>query len=392
MGKICLNSNLIYGVDSCAQLPNYISENLLEYKLILVVDRNVLNNSKYVKSIVQELVNKKFDLQIFEYSYNGEPTYEYLDKVADELSISNMFNLAIIAIGGGSAIDFAKGLAILNSNEGPSVIYRGFPTSLNKPAKLIAIPTTAGTGTEVTYNAVFTQASESRKLGINYHLNYPILSILDPKCVINAPRNVIAHSGMDALVHALEGFSSLKSDLFSRNFSRQAFHLLKDNLLDFYNDPSDIYSAENVQLGASLAMFGLQNSGGGITGSLSYFLGAQYGVPHGLAGGVILPFVVEIIHNKNLKIWSELYEYSEAEASQAIESSLKTVHTINAIARSVQVLPSALKSYGCYGQDFIQKYKAYCEKDLIGALELMPVSVSEDELMTIGFKLGSMEN
>jgi hypothetical protein len=102
--------------------------------------------------------------------------------------------------------------------------------------------------------------------------------------------------------------------------------------------------------------------------------------------------VVEIIHNKNSKVWSELYAHSEVEASQAIESSLKTVQTIKAITRSMQVLPSALKSYGCYGQDFIQKYKDYCDKDLIGALELMPVSVSEDELMTLGFQLGSMED
>src|SRR6202011_2395653 len=156
------------------------------------------------------------------------------------------------------------------TNPGEAIKYRGFPTDIAAPLPTIAVPTTAGTGSEVAFNAVFTDEREQKKLGITSLLNYPVVSILDPLCIVGAPRSVIVSSGLDALVHTLEGFTSSKATSVSRVFSREAFRRIIGHLARLADDTNSLSDAQEMQVGAAFAMLGMANSSSGIAGAMSY--------------------------------------------------------------------------------------------------------------------------
>jgi alcohol dehydrogenase class IV len=215
-----------------------------------------------------------------------------------------------IGIGGGSVIDFAKGLSTVLVNPGNAVLYKGFPEKIRPPLPTIAVPTTAGTGSEVTYNAVFTDNSTQKKLGINTRLNYPVLAILDPVLTVNSPLSVTVSSGMDALVHTLESYAAVQSNTMNRIFAREAFRYIFNNLFLVKNDPGNVGVRSKIQFGAYLAGISLINSGSGPAGALSYPLGVHFKVPHGLAGAVFIPHIVR--HNVERGYdYSELYDLIE---------------------------------------------------------------------------------
>lgn len=138
-------------------------------------------------------------------------------------------------------------------NPGKAINYRGFPTDINIPLPVIAIPTTAGTASEVTFNAVFINLEEKKKLGINTTHNFPALAILDPRVLLGCPKGVTLSSGMDALTHALESYVACQSNYLTRIFAREAFKLIFINLPKVLKDSQDIVAWADMQMGAYLA-------------------------------------------------------------------------------------------------------------------------------------------
>jgi alcohol dehydrogenase class IV len=219
-----------------------------------------------------------------------EPDYDYLEEFRGlpEADLDLM-----VGIGGGSTLDLAKALSVLVSNPGPAISYRGFDLVERPGVPLVAVPTTAGTGSEVTPNAVFTDLAEGRKLGINTSLYLPKLAVLDPLLTLSCPRSVTVSAGLDALVHAVESFVAAGATPFSRVYSREAFRLLVPNLSRAVERPDDVEARFRLQLAAFYAGAALMNSGAGPAGALSYPLGVRFGVAHGLAGGFFLVPVAE---------------------------------------------------------------------------------------------------
>lgn len=282
--KFELQTKAIFGVREVNNLFTYIKE--LGYKKPgFVVDENVINE-EYGCNVWNE-IKKTNRLLLYD---SGEPTYELLEECRP-------FGYdCMVGIGGGSVIDFAKGLALLATNSNPAIEYRGFPKDINKPLPVIAVPTTAGTGSEVTYNAVFID-KDKKKLGINTPLNYPTLAILDPKLIQSCPKAVMVSSGMDALTHAIESFGATKSTSITRALSVTAMHLLMYYLpmIESKNRTS-LKVCSKLQQAAYMAGIALPNSGSGPAGAMSYILGPQFNVPHGLAGAIFLPHVIQ--HNE----------------------------------------------------------------------------------------------
>jgi len=278
----------------------------------IIVDAGI-SRQTYIRSILTAIEqDRSFSPIIWEYNLGTEPDYDSLDRVKtiflDEQGA--VLTDCFIGIGGGSAIDFAKGLATVVVNPGAARRYKGFPKNLKPSLPIIAIPTTAGTGSEVTFNAVFTDHMEKRKLGINTINNFPILAILDPLLTLTCPQSVTSSSGMDALVHTIESHSAIQSTPMSRIFSREAFRHVYNGLVSVASMPDDLESRSKIQFGAYLAGIALMNSGSGPAGALSYPLGVHFKVPHGTAGGVFLPYIV--YHNvMNGYDYSELYDLME---------------------------------------------------------------------------------
>jgi alcohol dehydrogenase len=300
-----VKTNAKFGAEKALRLAQYLKELSLSRPGI-IVDGGIAG-LEYPKKIIATLEkDPNISAKIWVYDLRHEPDYDSLDRIkaifldASGKPVTDCF----IGIGGGSVLDFAKGLATVVVNPGKAVQYKGFPTGIVPSLPTIAIPTTAGTGSEVTYNAVFTDNDAKRKLGINTRNNYPALAILDPLFTVNSPMSVAVSSGMDALVHTLETYMAVQANPMSRIFSREAFFMLFNNLPWVKDAPGDVDVRAKVQYGAYLAGIALINSGSGVAGALSYPLGVHYKVPHGIAGAVFIAHVVQ--HNVKAG-----YDYSE---------------------------------------------------------------------------------
>ena len=307
-----LKTKIRFGVGIAANLGRYLKE--LSFKRIGIIIDSGISNQKYVKEILENIQETGFDkVKVWEYNLNAEPDYDSLDKVKLKFLDKNQKPTVecFVGIGGGSVMDLAKGLSTLMTNPGKAITYRGFPMGINPSLPTIAVPTTAGTGSEVTYNAVFIDKKDKKKLGINTMYNFPVYAILDPKLTLSCPKSVTVSSGIDALVHTLESYAARQSNPLTRAFAKEAFNLIFNNLHNVLNDPENIEIRAKLQLGAYLAGISLINSGSGPAGALSYPLGVFFKVPHGLAGGVFLSHIVE--HNvKNGYDYGELYDLIES--------------------------------------------------------------------------------
>ena len=309
--KFNLKTRARFGAGSATKLGEYLKELSFE-RIGIIVDSGV-HNTDYGKKVLKSVENQRFDtVKVWVYDLGGEPDYDSLDKIKPIFMGKNSTPLVdcFVGIGGGSVIDFAKGLATLVVNPGKAIEYRGFPESLNPSLPTVAVPTTAGTGSEVTYNAVFINLADKKKLGINTMYNFPVLAILDPNLTLSCSKSVTVSSGMDALVHTLESYAARQSNPLTKIFARGAFKLIFNNLSKVLGDPKNIEIRANLQLGAYLAGISLVNSGSGPAGALSYPLGVHFRVPHGYAGGVFLPHIIKFNVEKGYD-YSELYDLIE---------------------------------------------------------------------------------
>ncbi|MGA1870267.1 MAG: iron-containing alcohol dehydrogenase [bacterium] len=298
-----LHTNMRFGEGISRNIVQYLTE--LGFKNIGIIIDKAIVNLEITNQVIENLNNASIAFKIYE-NIVSEPNYDYLDEFKKNF-INQRFQ-ALIGIGGGSTLDLSKGIATLLANPGPAIQYRGFPELQNKPLPVIAIPTTSGSGSEVTYNAVFTDAKQKKKLGINSEYNYPVMAIIDPLFTVSCPKSVTISSGADALVHTLESYVHKNHTPFSRILSKGAFQLLFNNLMLILNNLDDINIRSNLALGAYLAGSALINAGPGPSGAFSYPLGAVYKVPHGYAGAVFLAHITRINVEKGYRDYAELFD------------------------------------------------------------------------------------
>lgn len=298
-----LTTNVFFGKGVSESAGNKV-RSLGFSRAAVLLDSAVINQTP-VKKVLDSLVSAGVHIDLHN-NHAVEPSYDDLELVKKTFEGRNCD--VVVGIGGGSTLDLAKGLAVLLRNEGPALSFRGFPTLLNNPIPVIAFPTTAGTGSEVTFNAVFTDTNEKKKLGINSTLNFPVAAFLDPMLTLECPLSVSVSSGADAMVHALESFVHRRHTPLSRVFSVNAFALLFHNLKKLPSHLADLDVRAGLQLGAYEAAIALMNSGSGPSGALSYPLGVHHKVPHGLAGALFLPSVTWFNVRAGYSDYSILYD------------------------------------------------------------------------------------
>jgi alcohol dehydrogenase len=210
----------------------------------------------------------------------------------------------ILAVGGGSTIDVAKAVGILATNEGPIHRYAGAQTFSNPPLPLIAIPTTAGTGSELSHSCVITDSASGLKMSIrNAVLNRAKVAILDPAGLTSLPENIAAHAALDAFVHAQESYVSLKANPITDAVNLHAIELIAKNIRPFVSNRSNSQAGLNMLCAASLAAMGFSNTGVGNVHCMARFIGAYFHVSHGLSNAICLPHVARF----NLKASREKF-------------------------------------------------------------------------------------
>ncbi len=199
----------------------------------------------------------------------------------------------VIGLGGGSALDTAKAIAVLATNQGQVSDYVGLDRVPKAGLPTILIPTSAGTGSEVTFTAVFTNRKTRTKGGINSRFLYPTVALLDPELTLTLPPQITAQTGMDALTHAMEAYTSNKANPLSDLVAEKAIALIGGSLKKAVQKGNDINARENMLLGSLLAGLALANAGVTAVHAMAYPLGAFFNIPHGLANAVLLPYVLE---------------------------------------------------------------------------------------------------
>lgn len=306
-----------------------------------------------------------------------EPTYDYLDE-ARKLFMDQRID-AFIVVGGGSALDLGKALSLLVTNRSPAIEYRGFNLAKNPGPPVIAIPTTAGTASEVTPNAVFTDTREQRKFGINTDLYIPKLVILDPVMTVSCPRGVTISSGMDALVHSHESFVSKRATPITRMFALEAFRLLANALPKVVDAPGDLEQRGRVLLGSYLAGTALFNSSAGPAGAMSYPLGVHQKVPHGLAGAVFLPGVVQHNVDRGYTGYATLYAQIEGQPAVADDAAASRAFAVwmRDLADRFDI-PRTLDGFG-FTRDHIETFVTQAQL-LKGAFDMNPVPYTLDDV------------
>jgi alcohol dehydrogenase len=279
---------IIFGNGSILTLTSHIKEFHAQNPL-LVIDKN-LAKTDLLEKIANVLIPGGIKFTVYD-KVEPEPPIELADEGA-KIAVKNKCDI-VIGIGGGSAMDVAKAIAVLATNKGSAVDYLG----LNKVPKpglpKIMIPTTAGTGSEVTFTAVFVRKNLKKKEGMNSPYLYPELALLDPELTLSLPPVPTAQTGLDALCHAIESYTSVNSSPVSEMFSLEAIALIAENLRTCVHDGKNIVARERMLLRSLYAGIGLANAGVTAVHSLSYPLGGKYGVGHGLANTMMLLAVMD---------------------------------------------------------------------------------------------------
>ncbi len=278
---------IVFGNGSFQQLPEHIRE--LQAKRPLIVLDKQLAATGMKEQVVELLKKSGMDCQIFD-KVDPEPKISLADEGA-KLALKAKCDI-IVGIGGGSAMDVAKAIAVLAANKGKAVDYLGLNKVPGPGLPSIMIPTTAGTGSEVTFTSVFVRPDLKRKEGMNSPFLYPDLALLDPLLTVSLPPGPTASTGIDALCHAIESYTSINASPISELLSLEAIALISENLRTAVHDGTNIAAREKMLLGSLYAGLGLANAGVTAVHSLSYPLGGRYGIPHGLANTVLLPHVM----------------------------------------------------------------------------------------------------
>jgi alcohol dehydrogenase len=199
----------------------------------------------------------------------------------------------LVGVGGGSAMDTAKGVSLRTANPGPVQRYFGVELVPATGVPMILVPTTAGTGSEVTPNAIFDDAERRLKAGIVSYRLFAAAAIVDPELTVGVPPAVTAASGLDALTHAIESYVAVKASPLTDLYALEAIRLIGANLAAAVARGSDAGARHGQALGSYLAGVAITNAGTGLCHAMAYPLGSAYHVPHGLANALLLPAVLE---------------------------------------------------------------------------------------------------
>jgi len=264
--------------------------NSLNCKRPLIVTDGMMVQLGYVARLQQSLEAASITADIFQDTL-PEPTVSSIQAGVDKVRDGNYDS--IIAIGGGSPIDSAKAIAILGKYGGVMRDYK-FPRVVNEPGlPIIAIPTTAGTGSECTKVTIITDETNDEKMlcvGIGF---MPTAALVDYSLTLSLPPRTTADTGIDALTHAMEAYVSKKASLYSDSQAIAAMKLLAPNLRKAFQDGSDQKAREEMMLGATLAGVAFSNASVALVHGMSRPIGAFYHVPHGLSNAMLLPMVTE---------------------------------------------------------------------------------------------------
>ncbi len=303
---------MVSGENSTDKIPEILKEKGIDTVLV-VTDKGIVN-LKLHENLLKVLKDNKIKYFLYDKTVPN-PT---IANIEEGVNIYKENNCAgIITIGGGSPMDCAKGIGARIANPNKTITkMRGLLKVKNKLPLLIAIPTTAGTGSETTVAAVITDGDTHEKYAINDPKLVPDYAVLDPKLTLSLPASLTATTGMDALTHAVEAYIGNSNTKETKQNAVMAVKLIFRNLSKAVKNGGDVEARENMQKAAFMAGVAFTRAYVGNVHSLAHALGGEYSVPHGLANAILLPRVLEF-YGKS--IYKKIYKLCD-------EAEILTIH------------------------------------------------------------------
>lgn len=349
MSSFSINTKIFFGKNSTNEVFSFLSSINLN-KLAFVIDSN-LREVVAFNNLIEEFESIGKGIYRVEYiDANEEPTYDYLDQVAEKFR--DEVPDVLLGVGGGTILDLTKGIGILLKNPGKAIEYRGMDLVKKIGVPVVCYPSTAGTGSEVTHTASFIDAKSKTKLGINGRNVAPICGVIYPELTFTCPKKVTMGSGLDAMLHAIEAVSARTATPLTSMLGSKAFSILYSNFRKVISEPNNYNAREGMLLGSYYAGIAMMNAGGGPASGISYPLGVHYGVPHGIAGGIFLPHVFDYNVNNEYLGYAEVYDQlPDAEHNLDIkEKSIDFLKKVDLLYSDICV-PKKLSDWGWHDID-----------------------------------------
>jgi len=317
-------------------------------KVLLVCDPGIAQ-AGLAERVEKALKAEGLDYEVFD-QVELEPSTENVEKAAEIVRGSGCD--VLIGLGGGSSLDVAKGAAVLATGGGSIRDYMGIELVPGPGLPTVLIPTTAGTGAEVTLNAIYTLKDEQVKKGVVSRYLRAAVAIVDPELTLTCPPRVTAATGMDALVHAIESYTAVRATMHTDMYALKAVRLIGRALRRAVFAGHDLEARTAMAWGSFLAGVSLANAGVGAVHALAYPLGGRFHVSHGVANALLLPYVLEFNAladlDKFADIAAALGEPVSARAPR--EAALQVVKAVRELSSDLG-LPQRLREVGVAPED-----------------------------------------
>lgn len=368
MDNFSLKPDIKFGEDSLDFLKTQ------KFKRYFIVTDKVMVSLKFVDKIIEKL-GSNICVKIFS-DVTPNPTVESVEKAVKEMLVFNPE--CIIALGGGSPIDACKAMLYFGDKVKDELKEN------SEKIKFIAIPTTSGTGSEVTSYSVLTAGD--KKIALSNDSMLPDIALLNPLFMETLPKKVIADTGIDVLTHSLEAYVSKKSNPFTNSMAIEAIKLVYKYLVPHYNDSKILIPRENIQYASCLAGIAFNNSSLGINHSIAHTLGAKLHISHGRANGIVMPYVIDVNTNA-YNLYSKIAEELKLPAS-SVEEGKKSFKIYVEILKEKLEIPKCLKDLGIPFEEYkslIPEFICDIKNDI--CTEYSPNTLSDEEYIKLLLKI-----
>lgn len=347
MYEFATSNKIIFGRGAFESLKEEID--VLGKKALIVTGKKSIKESG-IKERLEEILSSKGISWVYFDGIQSDPDVELVDE-GRKVARDNGCDF-VIGIGGGSSIDVAKAIAVLFDKPLPTIEYIGGKKIGKKGIPCIAIPTTAGTGSEVTKNSVLTDRNRNAKRSLRENVVIPDIAIVDPLLTLTLPSDITAWTGLDALVQAVESYVSKGANVLTDPIASQATRLIMKNILKAVRDGNDVEAREGMSIGSLMAGIALANARLGAVHGLAHPLGLNYRIHHGLICGVLLPSVIRFNMPVAERKYAELYRFIEPSGWQMSERdcAFKFLESVEKLLNELSI-PRRLRDFGVKEED-----------------------------------------
>jgi len=348
------NPLIVFGDDALEHLSGIQGK-----RALIVTDRNIAKLG-FAERVGNELAKAGLEYQVFD-EVEPDPSVQTI-KHGGQVALDYQPDW-LIGLGGGSSIDAAKAIWVLYArpDQEPDAINPSEFLNLRQKAHMIAIPTTSGTGAEVTSIIVVTDVEGQRKTGVMSQEVVPDIAILDTSLVMGLPPQITGDTGMDALTHAIEGYTSNWRSDFTDGPALIAIKRIFEYLPRAYNNGSDAEARMHMMHAATLASMSFGNAMAGLAHSLGHALGGLFHTPHGRAVGLFLPYTMEYLAKATSNLYAEIAHFIGISNGSDLEATQALIDRVHNLAKTLNQ-PLSVREAGIEQTTYEQALPALVER------------------------------